>query len=69
MSDPTESEFMTRRQVAEKFQVSPMTVRRWGIEGRMTTYKFRTNVRYKRVEVDALFKPVSAAEVEADGES
>lgn len=53
MSIPDEAEYLTRQQVADLFQVSVLTVKRW--EGRMlTAYQVGRGVRYRRDEVEQL---------------
>ena len=58
MSVPEEAEWLTRQQVAKKFQVSLNTVKRWGEEGKITVYQVGGSVRYKRSEVTDLPKPL-----------
>jgi excisionase family DNA binding protein len=57
MDIPPDVDWLTRKQVAEKFQVTILTVKRWGNEGRITTYKVGRTVRYRREDVEALFQP------------
>ncbi|MCT2076501.1 helix-turn-helix domain-containing protein [Dietzia cinnamea] len=47
---------------AERYEVHPVTVRRWISEGRITGYRFGPRmIRVDLDELDALFRPMAAA--------
>lgn len=55
---------MTRREVADLFRVSAMTVKRWELD-RLPGYKIAEHtVRYKRKDVLALVKRIEPAVAE-----
>lgn len=59
MTIPEDAEWLTRHQVATKFQVSPLTIKRWGDDGVLTAYRVgEGTVRYSREEVEKLAKPI-----------
>jgi excisionase family DNA binding protein len=62
MSIPQEAEWLTRQQVAKMFQVSSITVKRWGEEGKLPVYHVGGSVRYKRSEVEDLPEPIAGAQ-------
>ena len=52
-----ETVYITRRQVAEFFKITLVTVHDWTKKGILTAYKIANRVYYKRVEVErALMK-------------
>jgi excisionase family DNA binding protein len=49
-----QTDFMTRRQVAEVFQVSPHTIIRWELAGRLPAVRLGAgSVRYRREDVQS----------------
>ena len=57
---PTESkegqEFLTRKQTAEKLQVSLVTLHDWTKKGVIQGYRISRRIRYKATEVEAALK-------------
>jgi excisionase family DNA binding protein len=50
----THGDFLTRRQVAEAFQVSPHTIIRWELAGRLPAVRLGAgSVRYRRADIEA----------------
>lgn len=62
MPIPEEAEWLTRQQVADLFQVSTITVKRWGEEGKLPCYHVGGSVRYRRSEVESLPEPIAGAQ-------
>lgn len=56
MDADIESPWMTREEAANYLRVKPMTISTWGWQGQITPYKHGRNVRYKREEIESLFK-------------
>lgn len=69
MTIPRDAKWVTRQQVAEIFQVSLLTVKRWGEDGTLPAYRIGgSSVRYKRVDVETLAKPIEHAEHDPEGQ-
>jgi excisionase family DNA binding protein len=59
VSEP-ETEYLTRRQIADLFKISIVTVHDWTKKGILIAYKLGNKVFYKRAEVEqALVKKVA----------
>jgi excisionase family DNA binding protein len=55
---------MTKKQVADFFQVSERTIDRWRAEGRLPYFKYRGTVRFRSEWVDELLtKKTNASRV------
>lgn len=56
-------DWLTSKQVAEKFQVTPRTVSRWVRSGKLPGYRVGGHRRYRREDVEAL-----AERIETEGD-
>lgn len=55
----TDTEFLTRNQVAEMFSITLPTVHAWTNAGILTAYKIGNKTRFKKNEVLASCKPLA----------
>ena len=53
ITDASQMEYITRRDVASLFKISLVTVNDWTKKGLLKAYKVAKRVYYKRVEVEA----------------
>ena len=54
--EPTE--YMTRNQVKEQFDIDLSTVHNWTKRGKLKAYGIAGRIYYKRVEVESAIKPI-----------
>jgi excisionase family DNA binding protein len=54
----TQDEYLTRKQTAEKLDISLPTLDKYTIEGRIIGYRIGTRIRYKKPEIEQALKQI-----------
>ena len=63
LSQPSEIELLTRKEVANLLKVTTVTVSEWSRRGILKPKKIGTRIRYEKAEVLAAFRSVEAKRV------
>jgi excisionase family DNA binding protein len=57
----TQDEYLTRKQTAEKLDISLPTLDKYTIEGRINGYRIGTRIRYKKTEIEQALKQIKSS--------